>query len=175
MTVIPTATIPPILAKNAKMDGAPELLRPVRISDALEVEPNLRRHRPWRHIVRSAERRQEVVQRVFVRDVHRRQPQTPLVAIAAQQVVLSQRCVEEIPWRNARRILVVVLRARRGNLDQLRGQFIRQAEIRQRCRRRPEARRSVHSPAESRWPWFGRRYTRSRKTSSREATPRSAA
>ena len=33
--VIPNATVPSILAKDAKMDGAPEPLRTVRISDAL--------------------------------------------------------------------------------------------------------------------------------------------
>jgi len=34
-TVIPSVYIPPIPAKNARMDGAPKLLRPVRTSDAL--------------------------------------------------------------------------------------------------------------------------------------------
>jgi hypothetical protein len=33
--VIRAAYIPPILARDARMDGAPELSRPVRISDAL--------------------------------------------------------------------------------------------------------------------------------------------
>ena len=43
-----------------------------------EVEPNLRRQRPWRDVVRPAERGEKVVECIFVGDVDRRELQTPL-------------------------------------------------------------------------------------------------
>ena len=40
----------------------------------LEVEPDGPSHSAWSHIVRAAERRQEVVQRILIGHVHHREP-----------------------------------------------------------------------------------------------------
>src|SRR5262249_42842731 len=83
----------------------------------LEVETQLHRLAPWRHEVRSAERRQEVVERFLVRQVDHRESQAPLVAIAAEQVVVADADIEQMSWRDAWRILVVVLGTVGRNLD----------------------------------------------------------
>ena len=94
-----------------------------------------------RNVVRAAKRRDEVVQRVLVPDVDRGQSQTPLVAIAVKEIILPERQVEQIPRRDARWIVVIILRAGRGDLHQ---------------------RRAVHRPGaqicpQTRADWRGRR------------------
>ena len=59
--------------------------------------------------MRSRECGEEVVQRIFVGDVHRRQSQPDFVLIAMQQVVLSQRDVEQVSRSDPRWILVRIL------------------------------------------------------------------
>ena len=86
----------------------------------LEVQRNLRRQRPRGYIVRSAEGREEVVQRVLVRDVDRGQVEVHLVVFLMEDVVLAKRCVEKVARRDARRVMVVILLVWRGNLHEVR-------------------------------------------------------
>ena len=95
----------------------------------LEVETYLSRHSARCDVVRAAEGGEEVVQRVLVGDVHGRQAQAPLVLVAVEEIVLADRRIEEAALLNARRILVVVLGARGGNRNQLRGQLRSEALI----------------------------------------------
>ena len=63
---------------------------------ALEVKPNLRCQRTRCHVVGAAERRQEVVQSIFVGQVDRRHLQTPLVPVAFEEVVVADSQVKEV-------------------------------------------------------------------------------
>lgn len=54
----------------------------------LEVEAYLSCQGPWLHVMRAAERGQEVVQRVLVGHVNGSELQTPLVSIALKQIVV---------------------------------------------------------------------------------------
>ena len=85
---------------------------------ALEVESNLRGQGSRRHIVRPAERGKEVVKRVLVSDVDRRELQAHLVFVSLENVVVPDGDVKQTPRRDARRILVVVLGIRCGHLQQ---------------------------------------------------------
>ena len=53
-----------------------------------EVEANFRRERTWRHIVRSAEGREEVVKGVLVRDIDGSEPKAPFALVAMEEVVV---------------------------------------------------------------------------------------
>jgi len=53
------------------------------------MKSNFRRQRPRRHVVRSAERRKKVVQRVLVRDVDRGQLQADLVLVSVKYIVVA--------------------------------------------------------------------------------------
>src|SRR6266446_10149727 len=78
----------------------------------LEVEAQFSRIRPRRHKMRSAERGQEIVERHFVGQVDGREPQAPLVAIAMEEVVVSNAGIEQVARVDAWRIVVVILRSR---------------------------------------------------------------
>ena len=110
-----------------------------------EVEAELRGVGARRNVVRPAECRKEVVQRVLVGHVDGRQPQTPLVAIAPKQVVLAERHVKQAAGRNARRIVVVVLRARLRNRQEC-GPILRSKAQARRADRSSWSR--VHAAAE---------------------------
>src|SRR5277367_4185351 len=88
--------------------------RPAFAPADLEVEAELHGFRPRRHVVRAAERREEVIQRGLVGDVDGRKAQAPLVPIAMEQIVVAHRDVEQIAWCDAWWILVVVLGSGRG-------------------------------------------------------------
>ena len=77
----------------------------------LKVEPDGRRDRARRNVVRPAEGGKEVVDGFFVGEIDNRQARAQLEFVAAQQVVLSNRDVEEIARGDAGRIMVVVLGA----------------------------------------------------------------
>ncbi len=79
----------------------------------LEMEGDLSRERPRRHIVRSAERREKVIQRVLVRYVDAGQLQTPAVPVPFEQVVFANGSVEQASWSDSRRVLIVGSGARR--------------------------------------------------------------
>ena len=78
----------------------------------LEVKSQFRCQRTRRHVVRAAESRKEVIERVFVGDIDRGNLQADFVLVTAEKVVLSQRDVEHAPRRNALRIVIVVLLVR---------------------------------------------------------------
>ena len=56
----------------------------------LEVETQLRSQSSWRYIMRSAERRQEIVERVPVRQVDDSQLRAPFVFVAVKQIVVAK-------------------------------------------------------------------------------------
>lgn len=66
----------------------------------------------------AAECGQEIVERHFVGYVDRRKSQTPLVSIAVKNIVVTDGNVEQISWRDSRRIVVVIFHARSGNGDE---------------------------------------------------------
>ena len=68
----------------------------VRYTPRLEVEPELHRQGPRRHVVRPAKGRQEVVQRIVVRQVDGRELKAPLVSVSHQEVVIAYRNIEEV-------------------------------------------------------------------------------
>ena len=84
----------------------------VRINQ-LKVERNLSRQRTRCYIVSSAESGKEVIQGILIGDVHSGQVQVYLVAFLVKDVVLADAGVEEAAGGYARRVVVVVLRARR--------------------------------------------------------------
>ena len=75
----------------------------------LEVKSKLRRKCAWRHVVRAAERGQEVVERVFVRHVDCRQLQTNFVSVSVKQIIVSKGEVEDTSRRDTLRVVVVIL------------------------------------------------------------------
>src|ERR1700722_12210525 len=83
----------------------------------LEVQRDLGGHRPRGHVVGSAERRQEVVERVFVGDVDRGQVEVHLVMVSVEQVVLAYGRIEEVARLDARRVVIVVAGAGSWNLQ----------------------------------------------------------
>ena len=68
-----------------------------------------------RHEMCAAEGREEVVERLSVCQIQRRQPQLNLVPFGVEQIVDSDAGVEDVPLSNAGRTEVVVFRPRRGN------------------------------------------------------------
>ena len=79
----------------------------------------------------SAEGRQEVIKRILVGHIHRRQLEADFVFILVkpEQIVIAKRCVEDVPGRDTLWILVVVFHSQRGDADQLRGQLRGQADV----------------------------------------------
>ena len=75
-----------------------------------EVEPKLRRERPRRDEVGSAERGQEVVKRDFVGQVDDGEAEAPLVTVFVEQFVISQADVKQVPRSDSRWIAVIVRR-----------------------------------------------------------------
>ncbi len=71
--------------------------------------------------MRAAERGEEVVERVLVGDVDGGQVQVHLVVLLVENVVLSERDIEQVARCDAGRIVVVVFSARSRNLNKFRG------------------------------------------------------
>src|SRR5260221_14354340 len=70
--------------------AAPRSLEPQRqppINTGLERKSRLYLKRSWRHEVRPAESRQEVIQRNLIGDVHHGKSQAYLVVIRSEQIV----------------------------------------------------------------------------------------
>ncbi len=82
------------------------------------METNRRRDSARCDIVRSAEGGQEIVEGVFVGQIHYRQTRAPFIPVAVENVVMADRDIEEIAGRDAGRIVVVILGAGCWNLDQ---------------------------------------------------------
>ncbi len=68
--------------------------------------------------MRAAERGEEVVEGILIREVYRCQPKTPRVLVAAEEVVVTNRSVEKTARLDPLRVLVVVAGARSRNLHQ---------------------------------------------------------
>ena len=74
----------------------------------LEVEPELSRHGARSDIVRAAEGGKKVVERILVSDINCGQCETPFVALAFEQVVITEGNIEQATMRDARWIMVVI-------------------------------------------------------------------
>jgi hypothetical protein len=83
----------------------------------LEVEAELDGFGARGDEVCAAEGGEEVIERVFVGQVDDGEAKAPLVAVAAEEVVVADRHVEEVARSDARRILVVVFGAVGGDVD----------------------------------------------------------
>src|SRR5205085_11359866 len=81
------------------------------------MKAEFRRVTARRHKVRSAERRQEVIERGLIRQVDDREAQAPLVVVAMEEVVISHAGVEQVAWGDPRRIVIVTLRSRSRYLE----------------------------------------------------------
>jgi len=96
----------------------PQPVKSCPAHNPLEVEPDLSRQRPRCHIMRPAERRQEVIQRRFVSQVDGGQLNAPLVLFTMEKIVIAQREIEKTPRLDALRIVIVVFGVRRRHADQ---------------------------------------------------------
>ena len=83
------------------------------------MKPKFRSQRSRCDVVRAAERGEEVVERVIVRQVDDGKLRTPFVLVAVEQVVMADGKIEEIPGCDARRIVIVILGVWRRHLDKL--------------------------------------------------------
>src|SRR5882672_2500081 len=108
---------------NNKFGGRAVKISARRHTTLLEVESQLRRQRARRDVVGTAKGGKEIVEGDLVGNVNGCQAQAPLVAVLAEQVVVSQTNVKEISGSNARRIVVVIRRSRCRNLDQRRAEL----------------------------------------------------
>ena len=70
--------------------------------------------------MRAAEGGKKVIQGVLIGDIDGRHVEVHLVAIGVEKVVLAHGSVKQVAGGDARRVLVIVLRSRRGNADQRR-------------------------------------------------------
>ena len=82
----------------------------------LEVEPQLSAHASGSDEVRAAEGGNEVVESNLVGEVYNGEAQTPLVAVAVEQVVLAQSQIEQAAWLYSGRIQIRILRSRSRDL-----------------------------------------------------------
>lgn len=73
--------------------------------------------------MRTAESGQEVIQRIIVRQVNRRQLEAPLILVALEQIIEPQRQVEQVARGDAGRVVVVVLGIGRRYLDERRAKL----------------------------------------------------
>ena len=79
-------------AETAGYPPRPSLFR----HTLLKVEPNLSGQRPRCDIVGAAEGGEEVVQRIFVRQVDDSKLSTPLVPVSVKHVVMAYRHVKQV-------------------------------------------------------------------------------
>lgn len=63
--------------------------------------------------MRSAERRQKVVESNIIGQVDDREPQAPLIMVAVKQIVVTGANVEQVSRRDSRGIVIVVFRSGR--------------------------------------------------------------
>src|ERR1035438_1367948 len=149
----PTASFTPfsvVLHSFTKPEpAAKRRLARSRLSDRLQanlkVKTQFGRQRSRRDVMRPAERRKKVVERILVGHIDGRQAQTHPVLVALEYVVVPDRYIEQVSRRDARRILVVVLRVWRRHLQQTRPELRYRTRVRKSLRRsRPE--RSAEQP-----------------------------
>jgi len=92
------------------------------------MEAYLRTERARSDIVGSTERRDEVVKRVLVGYVDGRKSQADFVFVAAEQIVVSDGDVKEMPRCNAGRVVIGVVGSRRRDRHQRRSVLRSRAE-----------------------------------------------
>ena len=80
----------------------------------LEVQPHLRGHGSWGHIVGSTERGQEIIERGSVGHVDGRKLQAPFVFIVVEQIVIADTDIEEVARGDPSWVVVVILGAGGG-------------------------------------------------------------
>ncbi len=81
------------------------------------MEPDLGGDRSRRHIMSAAEGGEKVVKRIVVGQVDYGKLSTPTILVSVEEIILTQREIEEISRRDAGRIVIVVLGSRRRNLN----------------------------------------------------------
>ena len=72
------------------------------------METEFARIRPRCDKVRSAERAQEVVERLFVGQVDDRKPNAPLVTVTVEQIVVANAEIKQMAGRDAWRVVIVI-------------------------------------------------------------------
>src|ERR1035438_5100583 len=92
----------------------------VSLRTQLKMETDGCRHSTRRDVMSSAKSRQEIVQGVFVSEIHHRESCAPFIFIPVENVVMAHSDIEKITCPDARRIVVGIIGAGRRNLDQSR-------------------------------------------------------
>ena len=86
------------------------------------MEAQLRREASRGDVVGSAEGGEKIIKRVRIGQIDDRELRAPLVLVSVEQIVMSQRKVEQITRLNAGRVVVVVLCA--GGRDAKKGRAV---------------------------------------------------
>lgn len=68
--------------------------------------------------MRAAEGREKVVERVVIGEINHRKLNAPFVSVAVEEVVVADRKIKQVPRRDPRWIVVIILSSWSGNLDQ---------------------------------------------------------
>lgn len=76
------------------------------------------RYSAWCYIVRAAECREKVVERVVIGEIDHRKLNAPLIFVAVKTVVVADGKIKQMPRRNPRGIVVIVLSSRCRHFDQ---------------------------------------------------------
>src|SRR5579862_2779843 len=116
---LPVASINPPTKKRGQRRSDPaalEVFCESATKPVSEVEAKRCGDRAWRHIMCSAECRQEVIEHVIVCQIDECDLGAPFVPLAMKQVVMTDGEVEEVSGCNARRIVIVVFGVRRRHL-----------------------------------------------------------
>lgn len=79
--------------------------------------------------MRAAERRQKIVKRCLVRQIDGGQLQAPFVFVAVKEIVMAERKIEQVPRRDALRVVVVIFREWRRYFEVSRSELCRRALI----------------------------------------------
>src|SRR5580704_9791791 len=75
----------------------------------LKMEPHRSANSPRRHVMRTAEGREKVVQRFFIRKVDDGDAGAPFPFVAVKQVVVADAEIEQVARGDARRVVIVTL------------------------------------------------------------------
>ena len=118
------------VARQGECRRTSPILSPVSEKGFLEVKSDLRCDRSRRHVVCAAERRQKVVECGFVRYVDRRDLCAPFVLVTVKEVVVADRKIEQVAWRDSLGVVVVILRIWPGHFEVGRPELGRQASER---------------------------------------------
>lgn len=76
------------------------------------------RHRPGRNVMRTAERREEILQSSLVRYIDDRKSGAHFVLVSPENIVVTNGHIEKAAGGDSRRIVVVIFGPRSGNTQQ---------------------------------------------------------